>query len=298
MITLIICSTLFLTLFCAYVMLHKLRSQTSAPLLRQEKIKLAFTGIISFISDTFGIGSFAVTIALSKYFKTFEDEELPAVNNGAQVIPGTLESIFFMQMTQVDWMTLITLVLGTCIGGILGGNIMTRLSQQKVRLAMIFAFSGIIILLFFKQLGFMPEGGEQIALHSWKLTLGFFAMIICGSLTSVGIGLFAMVQGVLFLMGLSPAVAFPIMTTAGAMQQPLTTLVFLKHDKIPLKKTLLLSAFGCIGVAIGLPIVTHLNTNWLHSLLLLIMIYNVITISLTYRRKKNTVSHVLQPGPT
>lgn len=55
-------------------------------------------------------------------------------------------------------------------------------------------------------------------------------MVVCGALTSVGIGLFAMVQGVLFLMNVSPIVAFPIMTTAGAMQQPLTTLVF--YNKI------------------------------------------------------------------
>ncbi len=73
-------------------------------------------------------------------------------------------------------------------------------------------------------------------------------MIICGALTSVGIGLFVMVQGVLFLLNVSPVVAFPIMMTAGAMQQPLTTLVFVQQNKIPLKKTLILSLAGCIGV--------------------------------------------------
>ncbi len=293
----IIC-VLALTTFCIYKMIYQLRHQSNPILSLQEKIKLATTGVIAFIADTLGVGSFAVNIALSKYFKTFKDDELPALCNGAQVIPGTLESIFFIQIIQVDLTTLITLVLGTCIGGILGGNIITRLSEQKIRLAMIIAFSGIIALLCLKQLGLMPEDGHLIALDSWKLVLGFFAMIVCGSLTSVGIGLFAMVQGVLFLMGVSPAVAFPIMTTAGAMQQPLTTLVFLKHGKIPLKKTLLLSACGCIGVLISLPIVSHLSINWLHSLLLLIMLYNVITISLTYRRKKNTVTQILHPGPT
>ena len=86
----------------------------------------------------------------------------------------------------------------------------------------------------------MPIGGDLVALDSWNLILGFFAMVICGALTSVGIGLFALVQAVLFLLNVSPAVAFPIMTTAGAMQQPLTTLVFVQQNKIPLKKTLIL----------------------------------------------------------
>jgi uncharacterized membrane protein YfcA len=293
----IITIILALTLFCIYSMLSKVRHQACHKLLLSDKIKLAVTGIIAFISDTIGIGSFAVNIALSKYFKTFEDHELPAVCNGAQVIPGTLESIFFIQLIQVDLVTLITLVLGASVGGILGGSVISRLSQQKIRLAMIVAFSGIIILLFLKQLGFIPETGYLIALSSWKLIAGFFAMILCGSLTSVGIGIFGMIQAVLFLLGVSPAVAFPIMTTAGAMQQPLTTLIFLKHGKIPLKKTLILSAFGCIGVLISLPIISHLNTHWLHNLLLLIMIYNIVSIGLTYWRKKNAVTEILHPGP-
>ena len=155
---------------------------------------------------------------------------------------------------------------------------------------MILCFSGIIALLIYKQLGAKASHHEITALHSWKLGLGFLAMLICGSLTSVGIGLFAMVQAVLFLMHLSPAVAFPIMTVAGAMQQPLTTLVFLKQGKIPLKKTLILSGFGCLGVLLVLPIVTHLQQQWLHSLLLIIMIYNVFNISKTYFEYKKLLN--------
>jgi uncharacterized membrane protein YfcA len=108
--------------------------------------------------------------------------------------------------------------------------------------------------------------------------IGFFA-------DTIGLGSFAV------------NIALSIMTTAGAMQQPLTTLVFLKHNKIPLKKTLFLSVFGCIGVFIGLPIVSHLSTNWLHGLLLIIMLYNISTITLTYYRKKQSVAKVLEPGP-
>ena len=61
-------------------------------------IKLGLSGIVAFIADTLGIGSFAVNVAMAKLLGTFPDEELPAVNNGAQVIPGTIESLFFMQI--------------------------------------------------------------------------------------------------------------------------------------------------------------------------------------------------------
>lgn len=287
-----------LTLICAYLMFSQCARQKHPALSLKEKFKLGLTGFIAFISDTIGVGSFAVNIALSKFLGLFEDEELPAVCNGAQVIPGALQSIFFIQVIYVDPKTLLTLVLGACIGGLIGGYVVTRLNQQAIRLTMMTAFTGVICLLILKKIGLIPTGGELLVLESWKLTLGFFAMIVCGSLTSAGIGLFGLVQAVLFLLGVSPAIAFPIMTTAGAMQQPLTTLVFLKHNKIPLKKTLLLSTSGCLGVILVIPMISHFKTSWLHSLLLLIMLYNVLTISLTYRRKKNAVTEVLATRPS
>jgi uncharacterized membrane protein YfcA len=277
---------LILSLFCVAVMVIKLRREPSVPLSITQYIKLTFSGIIAFIADTLGVGSFAVNVALAKLLGTFRDDELPAVNNGAQVIPGAIESLFFMHLVDVDLTTLLTLVAGTCIGGLLGGFVVSQLSKQAIRLAMMCSFALIIALLISHQFRLLPVGGDLIELHSWKLVIGFFALVICGALTSVGIGLFVMVQGVLFVMNISPVVAFPIMTTAGAMQQPLTTLVFLQQDKIPLKKTLILSLSGCLGVMITIPVFSQLTITWLHTLLLFILIYNLLAIGHTYFRSK------------
>ena len=286
-IKLIMLTILCLSGACVLAMLYKLHKEPATPAMSpSEKFKLAITGLLAFISDTLGIGSFAVLIAMAKTFGTFEDKELPAVNNGAQLIPATLASLFFMKFIQVDLTTLLTLVIGTCVGGVLGGYIITRLNQQSIRLSMIICFTAIIALLSCDQLGLLPRAGDVTALHSWQLVIGFIAMILCGSLTSIGIGMFAMIQGVLFLMNISPVVAFPIMATAGAMQQPMITYIFLKEDKIPLKKAFFLSFFGCIGVLLGLPIVSHLNAKSLHLLLLSVMVYNVYTIARTYLQAK------------
>ena len=287
---------LVLSILCVAVMVLKLSRQPSEPVSSLQYIKLIFSGIIAFIADTLGVGSFAVNVALAKMLGTFRDDELPAVNNGAQVIPGTIESLFFMHLVDVDLTTLLTLVAGTCIGGLLGGFVVSRLSKQAIRLAMICSFALIIVLLISHQFRLLPIGGDLIELHSWKLVIGFFSLVICGALTSVGVGLFVMVQGVLFLLNVSPVVAFPIMTTAGAMQQPLTTLVFLQKDKIPLKKTLILSLSGCLGVMITIPIFKQLTITWLHLLLLCILIYNFIAIGLTYLRSRPVKKHVQTHG--
>ncbi|STX50044.1 integral membrane protein [Legionella busanensis] len=286
-ITLIFYIILLLSLVCVIGMFYKLKQQGSVSLSVVDYIKLIGSGIIAFIADTLGIGSFAVNVALAKLLNTFPDDQLPAVNNGAQVIPGVIESFFFMKLIDVDLNTLLTLVIGACIGGLIGGTIVSRLSKQAIRLGMMCCFGVIIALLICHQLRIMPVGGDLVALHGWKLIIAFIAMVICGGLTSVGIGLFVMVQGILFLLNVSPLVAFPIMTTAGAMQQPLTTLVFLQQNKIPLKKTLILSIAGCVGVLLTLQVFTHLTVTWLHSLLLCIMIYNLYAISRTYFYNKS-----------
>jgi uncharacterized membrane protein YfcA len=286
---------LILSLFCVAVMMMKLYRGPSTPISFIQYVKLIFSGIIAFIADTVGVGSFAVNVALAKLLGTFHDDELPAVNNGAQVIPGAIESLFFMHLVDVDLTTLLTLVAGTCVGGLLGGVIVSRLSKQAIRLAMICCFALIIVLLVSHQFRWLPVGGDLTELHSWKLVIGFFALVICGALTSVGVGLFVMVQGVLFVMNISPVVAFPIMTTAGAMQQPLTTLVFLQQNKIPLKKTLILSVSGCLGVLITIPIFTQLTITWLHLLLLCILIYNFLAIGRTYLRSRPN-RQIIQPS--
>ena len=294
-ITYLIYIIFLLSLVCVIAMFYKLKQQPATKLTTLDYVKLIASGIIAFVADTLGVGSFAVNVALAKLLGTFPDDELPAVNNGAQVIPGVIESIFFMTLFDVDMTTLLTLVIGTCIGGIIGGAVVSHLSKQAIRLAMMCCFAALIILLVGHQLRVLPIGGDVVELHGYKLVIGFLAMILCGGLTSVGIGLFVMVQGVLFLLNVSPIVAFPIMTTAGAMQQPLTTLVFLQQGKIPLKKTLILSLAGCIGVLLTIKIFSHLTITWLHSLLLVILIYNLYAITRTYLFNKQQCKAVYAP---
>ena len=52
---------------CVLAMLYKFHQEpASAPIPRPEKFKLAITGLLAFISDTLGIGSFVVLIAVCK----------------------------------------------------------------------------------------------------------------------------------------------------------------------------------------------------------------------------------------
>ena len=130
----IVLAIIFSSSYCLIAMFTKMKQQLNVTLSWLEIVKLSLSGIVAFIADTLGIGSFAVNVALAKLLKTFKDVELPAVSNGAQVLPGALASIFFMQWVAVDLFTLITLTFGACLGGFIGGGIASRLSKQNIHL--------------------------------------------------------------------------------------------------------------------------------------------------------------------
>lgn len=278
---------LILTFICFMGIVYSLKYQKSSQISLATSSKLFGSGILAFIFDTLGVGSFVVNTALAKILGTARDDEIPAINNGAQVLPGALSAFFFITYVNVDVLTLYTLVLGACIGGIIGGAVVSRLNKQSICLVMVVCFSLIAFLLIGRKLGFLSVGGDEITLTSWKLLLGFLGMILSGILSSAGVGLFAIVQGVLFLLDMSPIVAFPIMMVAGAMQQPLTTMMFLKQGRIPIKKTLILTIGGCIGVLIILPVFKYITVSWLHFLLLGILIFNIVSIGRSYLKHRN-----------
>ncbi len=77
------------------------------------------------------------------------------------------------------------------------------------------------------------------------------------------------------------------MTTAGAIQQPVTTFAFLINNTIPLKKALIVGCFGIIGVFIGVNIVTMLSADGLHWLLVVVIGYNTISLIRSFMKSKN-----------
>lgn len=280
------------SLFCVGLMIKKLPSQPSRPLTIREQLQLMTSGVIAFFMDTIGVGSFVCNIALAKYFKSFKDEELPPMVNGAQVIPGALEAFFFLGLIQVDGLTLITLITATCLGGILGASIVSKLNAQAIRLIMLIAFPTIIFLIMSNHFHWLPIGGDKTALQGHELLIGFVGLFFAGILTTAGVGLFALVQAVLFCLGMSPLVAFPIMTAAGAVQQPLSTTIFVLKNKVPLKKSLLISLYGVVGVLIAIPVITRMSTNKLHFLLVLVLSYNTVMMSISYLKHRRTRSLV------
>ncbi|MFV9984888.1 MAG: hypothetical protein AB8V03_04780 [Francisella endosymbiont of Hyalomma asiaticum] len=66
-----------------------------------QKLVLAFAVVLSFtILSVFG--SFVINIAIAKTLKLVKDNKLLGFVNGAQVIPGTIEAVFFLGALHFD----------------------------------------------------------------------------------------------------------------------------------------------------------------------------------------------------
>lgn len=286
--TLIVITTVMVL---AYI-LHLTFRETKKGLFFIKRAQLFFSGALAFIFDTIGVGSFAVSIALAKQFKTFEDHELPAVLNIIQVLPGAIEAILFLKFVPVDAITLLVLVTATCIGGAIGVYRVTSLNQQAIRVLMLISFPVMIILLLAENYQWLPIGGEAQSLRGLPLMLGFIGLLFAGMLTAAGIGLFAVTQAILFLLGMSPIVAFPIMTAAAALQQPISATLFIKRSKVPLRHCMLIMVGGVLGVALAMPLLSFFTMHQLRTLLIVVLGYNTLRLYVSFRvdQKKASLS--------
>lgn len=258
----------------------------ATPLPLVNKLKLSLTGIVSFLADTLGMGSFAVNIALAKTFKLMPTSYLPGFVNAAQVLPGTILAIFYIKLINVSLLTLITLTLAASIGGILGALFISRLDTHLLKIIMCLCFIGMIFLLLATELGLTNIGGNNLELTGMKLIITSFFMVIAGALSAACVGLYATSQAILFLAGMPPIAAFPIMTAAGALQQPLLAITFLVKDKVPVRETLIVTMFGLVGITIGLPLITSVSARTLHFLLIFVLAYNVVSLFINLLQHK------------
>lgn len=250
------------------------------------KIYLLLTGFIANIADTLGLGSFAVIVAMNNRWKMIDDKQLPGTLNAQSVLPTLLQSLLFLNIVAIDLKVLVPFVLAACLGGLICGSLVARLEKQRVRQAMILGFIGIGCLIFANQMSWLPVGGDAITLPTSKILIGIPAMLLAGMLPGVGVGIYVPIQVILFFLGLSPLVAFPIMTTSGAIAQSVTAYAFVSKNEFASRESIWIGVAGFVGVLIAVPMITYVNHSTLRWLLLFIVFYNAYSTWQAYQREK------------
>ena len=235
-------------------------------------------GLVTNFLDTLGIGSYATTTVVLKLGNLTEDEKIPGTLNVGHLIPVLLETILFLSVIQVEMTTLISMIVGGGLGAWFGAGVVVRWPRRTVQRGMAIALLFTAVVITLRQTGLFPQGGEAIGLSGISLVVAVLANALIGALLSLGIGNYAPCMAVIYSLGMSPRVAFPIMAGSAALMMPAAAYRFLKSGRLDRRIALGLTLGGIPGVLIATYIVKELPVNYLLWMVVVVLLYTAATL--------------------
>jgi uncharacterized membrane protein YfcA len=167
----------------------------------------------------------------------------------------------------------------TAMGGaMIGAGIVAKLSENKIRLTMSIALLITAGFMLANKLHLIHGEGVAIGIHGWKLVIAAVVNFILGAMMTAGVGLYAPCMALVFLLGLSPQVAFPIMMGSCAFLMPPASYKFIKSGAYNRKAAIGMAIPSIIAVLIAAFIVKSLPLDTLRWLVLCIILYTSITM--------------------
>ena len=237
------------------------------------------TGFVTDFFDTLGIGSFAPTVAIMNALKiNIPDKLIPGTLNVCHTIPVVFEAFIFTTVIKVDSITLISLLGAAVVGSYVGAGIISKMDERKIQIVMGFALVVTAILMLLAQLGLMPGGGNATGLTGAKLVIGVVGNFILGALMTAGVGLYSPCMAMVYFLGMSPTVAFPIMMGSCALLMPTASVKFIKEGTYAKKTSLFITIGGVIGVFIAANFVSSMPMDILRWVVIIVIAYTSVTM--------------------
>lgn len=244
-------------------------------------VKSGFIGAFVNFFDTLGIGSFAPLTALLDFFKQLDhDRLLPGTLNVSCTIPVMTEAFIFIKLVKVDPVTLFAMVAAATVGSFVGSRTVSKLPEKKVQFYMGLALLVTAALMLLRQFGALDAlgtGNEAVALTGIKLIIAVVINFFLGALMTIGVGLYAPCMALVYMLGLNPLVAMPIMMASCAGLMPVASAEFIKAGVYARKSSIAITIGGIVGVFIAAKFVTGLPMNVLTIIITLVVIYTAVT---------------------
>lgn len=245
------------------------------------KSQLAVFILIGFVADffdTLGVGSFATTTSVFKLTGLVSDEQIPGTLNVGHCIPIVAEALIFLTVIEVDLTTLLAMIFAAVIGAVWGVGIVSNMDIKHIRLGMGIALLGVAGLMLTSLLGLTPTGGALIGLVGLKLCLAVGINFLLGALMMIGVGLYAPCMALVFTLGMSPKVAFPIMMGSCAFLMPPASMRFIQSKSYHPTAALGLTLGGVPGVLLAAYVITSLPLTLLKMVVLVVLVYTSFTM--------------------
>jgi uncharacterized membrane protein YfcA len=241
-------------------------------------LKTSLIGFVVNFFDVLGIGAFAPQTALLKFTKQTEDKLIPGTMNVANTVPVLLQALIFITIIEVDPLTLVLMLVSAAVGAVIGADIVSRLSERKIRLTMGIALLVTAGFMLARMMNWIQGGGDAIGLTGSKLVVAVVVNFFLGAIMTAGVGLYAPCMALIFALGMSPKVAFPIMMGSCAFLMPPASVKFIKTGSYNRKAALAMAIPGAIAVLIAAFMVKSLPLQTLQWIVLLVILYTSATM--------------------
>lgn len=250
-------------------------------------VAAAGIGFVTNFLDTLGIGSFAPMTALLRGFKQIRDRVIPGTLNVSCTLPVVVEAFIFIKVIKVEIVTLISMIVAAVIGTVIGAGFVAKLPEKKIQLFMGIALLTTAFFMFSSQLGWIAGlgTGEAIGLTGGKLIIAVVVNFVLGALQAAGIGMYAPSMAMVYILGMIPRVAFPLMMASAAFTLPPASIKFIKEGAYNRKASLAITLSGIVGVFIAAFIVKSLPVKTLIWLVIVVIVYTAISLLLRAVKK-------------
>jgi uncharacterized membrane protein YfcA len=181
------------------------------------------------------------------------------------------------------------MIIASGMGAWLGAGIVAKFSEQKVRITMSIGLLTAAGFMIASKLGWIEGEGNAIGLEGGLLALAVGVNFVLGALMTAGIGLYAPCMAMIFALGMSPTVAFPIMMGSCAFLMPVASLKFIKEGAYNRRASLVIALTGTIAVLIAAYIVKSLPMDILRWVVIAVIIYTAtIMLRAALQAKRTT----------
>jgi uncharacterized membrane protein YfcA len=255
-------------------------------------------GFVTLFFDTLGIGCFATISSSYKLWNLVPDEQIPGTMNVGITIPAIIEGFIYIAVVDVDITTLVLMIGASVVGAWFGASAVSQWPRRKIQIAMgsvllVTALFGLLT-----QLHLLPSGGEVLGLEGTKLLIAVVANAVLGALMTVGIGFFGPCMMVVYLMGMNPKAAFPIMMGSVAFLGPAASIPFIRRGSYNLRSALGLTMAGIPGVLLAAFLVKSLPLFAIRWLVIVVVTYTAVMMLRSAYIERTRLNTVLEPGVT
>jgi uncharacterized membrane protein YfcA len=196
-------------------------------------------------------------------------------------LPTIAQAFIYTQLVPVESTTLVLMIAAAMAGSWLGAGVVIQWPRRRIQIGMGLALLGAATLMLLKALGYLPTGGTTLGLSGMRLVAGLAGNFVLGVLMMLGIGLYAPCMILVYLLGMTPTAAFPIMMGSCAFLMPFSSVRFVGAKTYHRQAALGLALGGFPAAIIAAKLVTWLPPGAVVWLVVAVVIYTAINMLAT-----------------